>query len=156
MTIITNEPESRTAFQKVAIGIEFSGSSDAALQLARTHFPQAQRLLIHVIDSRATAMPDLSGAGMVPMMPSANVLDTFRKNDTHQLDQLAQAGEFKEVVTGEPASALVEAASAWGADLLVVGTHTQGALEHFFLGSVAEEVLKKAQLPVLVVKTNKQ
>lgn len=145
-----------TGFQKVAIGIDFSGSSDGALGLARSHFPQAERLLIHVVDSRAAVIPDLSGAGMVPMMPAGDLLGTLSETDSRLLDKVAQAGEYKEVVSGDPASALVDAARAWGADLLVVGTHTQGALEHFFVGSVAEQVLKKAGMPVLVIKQEKE
>lgn len=143
-------------FQKVAIGIDFSGSSDKALELARTQFPHAERLLIHIIDSRATAIPDLSGAGMVPMMPPTELLDTLTQTDSQLLDQVAQEGEYKEVSVGDPTSALVDAARQWGADLLIVGTHTQGAIEHFFVGSVAEQVLKKAHIPVLVMKSEKK
>lgn len=140
------------AFARVAIGIDFAGSSQAALQLARSRFPDAERLLIHVVDARASAVPDLSGAGMVPITSSPDLIATLSAVDKTRLDKLTQVGESQELVVGDPASALVEAAEAWGADVLVVGTHNQGAFEHFFVGSVAEQVVKKARIPVLVIK----
>ncbi|MGH9870763.1 MAG: universal stress protein [Candidatus Polarisedimenticolia bacterium] len=40
---------------------------------------------------------------------------------------------------------------ALGADLLVMGTHGRGGFERFMLGSVTEQVLRRADCPVLVV-----
>ena len=39
-------------------------------------------------------------------------------------------------------------------DVIVVGTHGRGAIGHFFLGSVAEQVARTAPCPVLVVRPN--
>ncbi|AWN22968.1 universal stress protein [Deinococcus irradiatisoli] len=147
---------SNQPFSRVAIGIDFSASARDALALARARFPEAERLLIHVVDARAAAVPDISGAGMVPVTSSPELINTLTRVDKHRLDDLTEVGESQETVTGDPASALVEAAEQWGADLIVVGSHQQGAIEHFFVGSVAEQVLKKARVPVLVVKVGGQ
>ncbi|GAA3996863.1 universal stress protein [Deinococcus rubellus] len=143
-------------FARVVIGIDFSSSSAGALELARTRFPGAERLLIHVVDARVAAMPDISGAGLVPMTSSPDLLNTLTQVDRSRLDQLTEVGESQQLVSGDPAAALVEAAQAWNADLVVVGSHNQGAVEHFFVGSVAEQVVKRAQVPVLVVKRGRQ
>lgn len=140
-----------TNFMKIAVGVDFSRSSQAALDLARSAFPGAQLKLIHVVDARAGSMPDLSTGGIAPVMPSAEVLTQLSAGDERQLDRLARAGEEEEVVMGEPAQTLVQAAQQWGADLIVVGTHPQGALAHFFMGSVAEGVLRQSGIPVLIV-----
>ncbi len=50
------------------------------------------------------------------------------------------------------ASVIVEDANKWGADLLVMGTHGLGGLMHLLMGSVAEGVLKQADVPVLLVR----
>lgn len=50
------------------------------------------------------------------------------------------------------ASVIMDDASKWGADLLVMGTHGIGGLMHLLLGSVAEGVLKIADVPVLLVR----
>ncbi|WP_424949590.1 universal stress protein [Deinococcus sp.] len=138
-------------FQKIAVGIDFSQSAQAALELARSRFAGAQLRLIHVVDARAGSVPDLSTGGLAPVMPSADVLTQLSAGDERRLDRLAEAGEEEEIVMGEPAQTLVEAAQKWGADLIVVGTHPQGAVAHFFMGSVAEKVLRESGLPVLIV-----
>ena len=140
-----------TTFTKIAVGIDFSQSAQAALELARSRFPGAQLKLIHVVDARAGSVPDLSTGGISPVMPSAEVLSALSAGDERQLDRLALEGEEEEIVLGEPAQTLVQAASQWGADLIVVGSHPQGALAHFFMGSVAEQVFRHSGIPVLIV-----
>ncbi|HEX8980828.1 MAG TPA: universal stress protein [Parasulfuritortus sp.] len=43
-------------------------------------------------------------------------------------------------------------ASAWPADLVVIGTHGRRGFSHLVLGSVAEGVIRTAQTPVLLVR----
>ena len=54
---------------------------------------------------------------------------------------------------GVPGREIVNAASEWGADLIVVGTHGRGTVSRFFLllGSVADHVLRYAECPVMTV-----
>ena len=52
---------------------------------------------------------------------------------------------------GLPAGEIVAAARDWHAELIVVGTHGRSGLGRLVLGSVAEEVLRHAPCPVLVV-----
>ncbi len=53
---------------------------------------------------------------------------------------------------GDPADEVVAAATKWGADLIVVGTHGAGRFGSFLLGSTAQAVIRKAHCPVLVVR----
>ena len=53
------------------------------------------------------------------------------------------------VVRGRPDEVIVETAAP--GDLIVIGTRSRGDIERFFLGSVAEHVLRAALCPVLVV-----
>lgn len=50
-----------------------------------------------------------------------------------------------------PAAGIVEYSQENGIDLIVMGTHGRSALGHFFLGSVAEKVVRHADCPVLTV-----
>jgi nucleotide-binding universal stress UspA family protein len=52
---------------------------------------------------------------------------------------------------GHPAARILEHASAHSCDLIVLGTHGRSGFEHFMLGSVAENVLRKARCAVLTV-----
>jgi nucleotide-binding universal stress UspA family protein len=53
---------------------------------------------------------------------------------------------------GRPASAIVEEARAWKADLLVLGNRGHGPIASMVLGSVSAEVVDHAPCPVLVVR----
>ena len=55
------------------------------------------------------------------------------------------------VADGNPAHQLIEAARAWDADLIVLGTHGRSGLGAFLLGSVARSVLSHAPCSVLIV-----
>lgn len=50
------------------------------------------------------------------------------------------------------ATAIVEEGEAWGADLIFIGTHGRGGFEHLVLGSVAEGVVRRAMVPVLLTR----
>jgi nucleotide-binding universal stress UspA family protein len=56
------------------------------------------------------------------------------------------------VLRGRPASALIEEAGRWGADLIVLGSRGHGPLESLLLGSVSAEVVDHAPCPVLVAR----
>jgi nucleotide-binding universal stress UspA family protein len=56
------------------------------------------------------------------------------------------------VAEGTPYRAIVDTADRLGADLVVMGTHGRSGLPRFFMGSVAEMVVRHAQCPVLTVR----
>lgn len=55
---------------------------------------------------------------------------------------------------GDPAEQIVKAADAWGADLVIVGTHGRTGLRRLLMGSVARNVLHHAHCSVLVVRAS--
>lgn len=57
-----------------------------------------------------------------------------------------------EIMAGSPRSAILERAEAWGADLIVVGSHGYRAWERFLLGSVSQAVVSHANCSVEVVR----
>jgi nucleotide-binding universal stress UspA family protein len=54
--------------------------------------------------------------------------------------------------SGEIADDVVQTAVKVGAEVIFVGTHGRTGLSHFLLGSVAEKVIRRATVPVLVVR----
>jgi len=58
------------------------------------------------------------------------------------------------VVAGEPAPSIERTAMQRNCDLIVVGSHGRRGLDRLVLGSVAEAVIRKSALPVLVVPFN--
>jgi len=78
-------------------------------------------------------------------------LDTFAKKELANFPEDLARFSGTEVVIGHPVIKILETANRLDVDLIVMGTHGKGAIEHAFLGSVAEKVLKKSTRPVFVV-----
>jgi len=57
-----------------------------------------------------------------------------------------------EVPTGDPATAVLEKANAWGADLILVGTHGRSGLARAVLGSVSLKLVREAHCSVRVAR----
>ena len=56
------------------------------------------------------------------------------------------------VRTGDPADGILQAALMFNVDLIVMSTHARAGFARWFLGSVSQTVLKRSQLPVLLVR----
>ena len=59
------------------------------------------------------------------------------------------------LMIGSPATAIIEMAEREGVELIVMATHGRTGLLRVLMGSVAEEVVRKAKCPVLTVKPAK-
>jgi nucleotide-binding universal stress UspA family protein len=57
---------------------------------------------------------------------------------------------------GDAAETIVRRAQELGADLIGMTTHGRGGLLHLIFGSVAEEVLRKAACPILLVRVREK
>jgi nucleotide-binding universal stress UspA family protein len=53
---------------------------------------------------------------------------------------------------GDPADAIVRAAQQCGADVIVLGSHDRNWFSRLFTRSVSKDVVREAQVPVLVVR----
>lgn len=56
------------------------------------------------------------------------------------------------LLEGSAATVITETAEETGADLIVMGTHGRTGLSRLMMGSVAEEVLRRAPCPVLTIR----
>ena len=59
------------------------------------------------------------------------------------------------IVYGDPALEILKATESEGIDMVVMGTHGRKGLDHTFFGSVAENVVKRSDVPVLVINPHK-
>lgn len=58
-------------------------------------------------------------------------------------------------VQGPTVESIFEQALAWDADVVVVGAHHRGRIHELFVGSVAKQILRSADRPILVVPTRR-
>ncbi len=148
-------------YQHILVPVDNSSSSKAVLaEVARFAqlCPGAVIRLIHVVD-------------LAPV--SLGISDYLRAEAvTEKEEQTKKAGQalLDEVCADakkagfEPETSLVEtwgraapeavvdAAKAWSADIIIMGTHGYSGLSHLLMGSVAEGVVRHAPVPVLLVR----
>jgi nucleotide-binding universal stress UspA family protein len=53
---------------------------------------------------------------------------------------------------GDPKSTIIDVASEWNADLIVLGSHGRKGLDRYLMGSVAESVARHANCSVEIVR----
>jgi len=159
------------AYKTILVATDFTPNADQAfyhaVMLARQH--DAKIYLLHVVPE-----VDASMRSYLSSVMGKEKLEEFEKNhqqEAHaelkiELDNFAakelvdhpeDLARFagSEVVIGNPVIQIIEAGKRLNADVIVMGTHSKGVLEHAFLGSVAEKVLKKANRPIFVVPLKK-
>jgi nucleotide-binding universal stress UspA family protein len=128
----------------------------AAVELARS--AGAQMAICHAVDETILAQRE------VAMMLPNSVGKTearMRLGAQGLLGRLAEtaraAGIEVEIRLVESeqkhvSDMLIDAATEWQADLLIVGTHGRRGIERFFVGSVAERLVRKSQVSLLLVR----
>jgi nucleotide-binding universal stress UspA family protein len=123
------------------------GAFHVACALARDY--QARVTVLHVRELPTAAFAEF-GAVPPPELPSrTEVMDKLHEFDPH--DECIHM-EFL-LVDGIPADEIVKAAADYHCDLIVMGTHGRTGLSRLVMGSVAEEVVRKAPCPVLTLKS---
>jgi len=139
---------------KILVATDFSTTADRAEKLA---FDLAAGLSaeLHLLHVRVL-LED-------PHMAEEHQLEIERlRSFTDEATEIALAkvgkamGEVKvesHLVRGISAfEAIAETASELGCDLIVMGTHGRRGIKHLLLGSVAENVVRSARVPVLTVR----
>lgn len=54
--------------------------------------------------------------------------------------------------TGAPFVEIIDYAKTESIDLIVMGTHGRGSIEHILIGNVAEKVVRKSPCPVMTIR----
>ena len=67
-------------------------------------------------------------------------------------DESRKLNVTTKVLSGPPKRVILEEAETFGADLIIVGSHGNGALERFLLGSVSQAVALHAKCSVEIVR----
>jgi nucleotide-binding universal stress UspA family protein len=135
---------------------DFSRGSEYAFQLAcslaRDH--GARLIVVHV-----TSVPDLAYKGFgAPGSPlQVEQYLALARQNLEKLPSLDPRLPFeRRLEEGDPASEIVRVAAETNTDLIVMGTHGQTGLRHLLMGSIAQQVVRKAPCPVLTVKLSQE
>jgi nucleotide-binding universal stress UspA family protein len=140
-------------FDRILCAVDFDESSAVVLHFARELAEQNEATLcvLHV-----TPLPlNATEFSPIPMDP----YPVWEKTARVELEKLAAAHlegrgvAYKlETRSAEAADGILAEAQEMDADLIVLATHGRKGVRHFLIGSVAERVIRRAPLPVLVVR----
>jgi nucleotide-binding universal stress UspA family protein len=139
---------------KILVGIDdskFSGDvSRAIVTQFRTEHTEVR--VLHVLQPSAPAPPQMA-PGYAPELddqkkPARELVERIA-NELHaagfKVDPTVEVGDIREKI--------IDCASDWGADLIVVGSHGRSGIQRFLLGSLAEFVARHAKCSVEIVRT---
>ena len=136
----------------ILVPTDFSATSDAALHYAtKMALALGARLyLMHV--------PGKTGEHFEASFP----LGQFETTATERLSSFLTKEELERLRPeyamriGTPAEEIVRYADACDAGLIIMGTHGRSGIAHVLMGSVAEQVVRTAPCPVLLVRSVKR
>jgi nucleotide-binding universal stress UspA family protein len=140
-------------YQRIFVPIDGSSASEAALAEA-IRFSKtlgAVLRLAHVYES----LRHTSTEGLIDLTERLKEEGKFLLAEAQR--RCAESGVEADTVLVDAAgrriaTALVEEATRWGAELIIMGTHGRHGFEHLILGSVAEGVVRRAATPVLLIR----
>jgi nucleotide-binding universal stress UspA family protein len=148
---------------KILIGIDDSKFAEYAasygFDIAQTF--NAHVGLVHIVEP--AVMTDTSNSDTILGMPLANpnynelnILDIQKEQADNVIERTVQKYANGLQVThfneyGSTADGILNCSKEFGADLIVIGTHSRSGIDRLLMGSVAESVIRNSLVPVLVV-----
>jgi nucleotide-binding universal stress UspA family protein len=149
--------------KKILIGIDDSKYAEHA---AKYGFEIARKFnaavgLVNIVEP--AMIPPMSGSNdpILGTMPNVGLQEMdmldIRKNQSAEIVELTikkfgsdmKVSHFTEF--GSTAQGIIDCSKEFKADMIVIGTHSRSGIDRLLMGSVAEHVVRHAEVPVLVV-----
>ena len=148
------------AYRKILVAVDGSTASAKglreALRLAKAE--GARLFILHVVDEYPAfaaldgMMAGAPGADLVPGLREGGKRVLARAKTTAGKAGVPAKAILREMLSGPAAYPIVREAKKLGADLIVLGTHGRRGVRRLVLGSDAEQVVRTASVPVLLVR----
>jgi nucleotide-binding universal stress UspA family protein len=144
------------AYRKILVAVDGSTASARglreALRLAKSE--RAELCIFNVVNEYyAFAMPEAAVAvDIVPQLRAGGKSVLAKALAAAEKQGLKAKTVMRETLGGSAAEAIVREAKKQRADLIVLGTHGRRGVRRMVLGSDAEQVVRSASVPVLLVR----
>ncbi len=143
-------------YNKILIAIDNSSHS---LKAAKEGFALAHQLkaAVGLVFSIDKGKEVLNGdLGITPEQSSTALLTEAEETIAQLINMYDGVDEVIRFMPERfPKKEIVKISREWEADLIVMGTHGRGGLQHVMVGSVAESVIKHSLVPVMIVPSAK-
>ncbi|MEG0181811.1 MAG: universal stress protein [Peptostreptococcaceae bacterium] len=136
------------SIKRVLVPVDKSEKTLESLEQLKVLFKKedVQVVLLHVIDDFNTSVVDYV---------SEEYLETVKTLSTSLLDRAAENIKGYDVIKmsliGSPTKEILEAMDTQNIDLVIMTKVGAGSLEKYILGSVTSKVVKKADVPILII-----
>lgn len=133
----------------ILVPVDFSPGSEAALDWATV---LARDTGATLVITHVETVPLTTGGGeyiyAIPEPPTQELAERLEK----VVPKDPSVPVVRRLLAGDPASAILRLAESEEVDMIVMGTHGRRGITRLLMGSVAEEVVRKAPCAVLTVK----
>jgi len=146
-----------SAYRRILVAVDGSPAAarglSEAIRLAKAQ--SAQLFILHVV-SEFYAYASMEGAGLAADLPA--MLREGGKRILEKAEAAARKHDIRpkilmrETLGGPAADPIVREAKRQRADLIVLGTHGRRGVRRLVMGSDAEQVVRAARVPVLLVR----
>jgi nucleotide-binding universal stress UspA family protein len=141
---------------RILLPVDGSSPSDEAIdEVARRPWPTSSSVrILSVVRPYVPPATEFVPGAFTPQELLQQHQTEAEQIAARAADRLAQTGLSVETAVrqGDPRTVIVDEASEWGADLIVVGSHGHTGLKRLLLGSVAQAVVAHAPCSVEVAR----
>lgn len=138
---------------RVLVPMDGSEMSERALEYALEAYPDADITVLRVVGEPSPMWGEATGLSLaddLDEMAAEHAQPTFDR-----ASEIAErAGDDAELETdvqlGTPVRAIINCADDY--DTVVIGTHGGSVAERLFVGNVAEKVVRRSPVPVVIVR----
>lgn len=149
------------ALRRLLVPVDFSACSQAAIDYAAL-VAEKFHSEIHILyvwhgDYKASWCPDdilQEQKDSFLMLFEKTEAGNTMKSVLSSLENRVTAPIFGRVEVGDPAHTILQLAEHGNYDLIVMGTQGRSGMSHHLLGSLAENIVRHAECPVMTVRAN--
>lgn len=145
-------------YQRILVPIDGSNTSNRGLTeaIALAKLTGGRIRVVHVVDELSFAVNSSAFAGY-----TSDVITLLRESGEKILATAKETVEaagvgvdcvLHESFAGRLSELVIDEATKWSAELIVIGTHGRRGAERMLMGSDAEQILRLAPVPVLLVR----
>lgn len=157
-----SDPPASSRALKILLATDGSECSEiATLSVANRPWPPGSEIEIVSVRDLLVLENQTTAASPCPVYPETlltEILDDARNRAKEAVVKAQEALTSKglkicqSIPVGDPRASVLDEASAWGADLIVLGSHGRHGFDRMLLGSVSESVALHARCSVEVIR----